>query len=811
MEEKLEEAIHSFFFFKGWRVQKFQNEAAKALDKGLSGILNAPTGSGKTLALMLPFMAKAALSDNKSEGLQMIWITPIRALAPDLWKVAQELSEFYDLGWEIAIRTGDTTAAQRNRLKKNPAHILITTPESLQLLLSSSDHRTFFENLRMLVVDEWHELIGTKRAVQVELAAAYLHSFLPHLQLWGVSATLGNEEEAKDVLLRNWKETESTEIRADLKRGIEMETLLPMTVKEFPWAGNLGICHLEKIDALLQKHGSCLIFTNTRAQCEIWYKSLLEFNSDWSGVIAMHHGSMDYALRQWVEEALHSGSLRAVICTSSLDLGVDFRPVEAVIQIGSPKGISRFLQRAGRSGHRPGVSSQIYYLPTHALEIVEGLATRQAVEEHNLEARLPYLRSFDVLQQFMMTLAVADGFSPEELYKIAKGTFSYSSISQEEWDKNLSFLLHGGSLEQYKDYNKVAIDKQGRIRVINKHLAMRHRMSMGTIVGDSAIQIRYLRGGALGTVEEWFIGQLTLGDTFWFTGQLLELVQVKGNTALVRKASKGKAIVPAWMGGRLSLSSELSFQFRRVIDQFRKSKLKGPEAGIVEEIFNLQHQRSHLPNAEELLVEYYQSKEGFHLLVYPFEGRMVHEGLAILLAYRLSKQAPRSISMAVNDYGLELLSEENFWPGEPCFREMLDTRDLYKDIMSGMNASELARRRFREIAVISGLVFRGMPGKPMKERHLQMGTSLLFNVFRDYEPDNILYQQAHEETMAFQLEESRLRDAMVRMQSQEIVFRSPDKFSIFSFPIVADRLRSRLSSEKLEDRIAKMKLDVLNQ
>jgi ATP-dependent helicase Lhr and Lhr-like helicase len=809
--ESLVQEVAAFYASKGWVMQAFQQQTTEALASGQSGILNAPTGSGKTLALMLPFVAQCAKQPQRVKGLQLLWITPIRALAPDLLKVAQELIVFFDLNWEAAIRTGDTTVTQRNQLKKKPAQILITTPESLQLMLSSPEHPVFFEELKLVVVDEWHELMGTKRAVQMELALAYLHSFLPNLLLWGVSATLGNAEQAKEVLLSHWKDQARLWIKSDYKREIEMETLLPKTVTEFPWAGNLGIYHLEQLDAILKRHGSCLVFTNTRAQCEIWYRALLEFNADWAGSIAMHHGSMDHSLRQWVEEALHKGSLRAVICTSSLDLGVDFRPVEAVIQVGSPKGIARFLQRAGRSGHRPGASSKIYYLPTHALEIVEGLATRQAVQAENMEARLPYLRSFDVLQQFMMTLAVADGFYPDSLYALLKDTFSFASLTPEEWDKNLSFLLYGGSLEQYKDYNKVGRDQEGKIRVLNKHLAMRHRLSIGTIVGDSAVQIRYVRGGPLGTVEEWFVGQLNAGDTFWFAGQLLELVRVKANTAWVRKAVKGKAVIPAWMGGRLSFSSELSDQFRKVIDQYRKGPLQGPESERVGEIFALQMQKSHLPSAEELLIEYYQSKEGFHLLLYPFEGRMVHEGLAILLAYRLSKQAPRSISMAVNDYGIELLSEEDFWPQEPIFREMLDTRDLYKDIMSGMNASELTRRRFRDIAIVSGLVFRGLPGKPMKERHLQMGTSLLFNVFRDYEPDNLLYLQAQEETMTFQLEEGRLRQAMKRMSVQTFVFRRPERFSIFSFPIVVDRLRSRLSSEKLEDRIAKMKLEIMNQ
>ena len=523
----------------------------------------------------------------------------------------------------------------------------------------------------------------------------------------------------------------------------------------------------------------------------------------------MHHGSMDRELRNWVEEALHSGTLSAVICTSSLDLGVDFRPVDAVVQIGSPKGAARFIQRAGRSGHRPGATSEIYFLPTHALEIVEGIAIKYAIHSSKLESRLPYIRSFDVLHQFLMTLAIGDGFDSRTLLPIIQKTFSYSSISEEEWSWLINFLVHGGSMESYDEFQKVGQDSKGIFRAMNKGVGMRHRVSIGTIVGDSATQVKYLSGKNIGTVEEWFINQLKVGDIFWFAGRLLELVNMKYNVAYVRKGTKGKGVVPSWMGGRMPLSSELAFQIREVISKYSEGKLQESERAAIEQIFTIQETKSHLPKSSELLVEFYKSREGHHMLIYPLEGRLVHEGLAILLAYRISAIQAISISIAVNDYGLELLSDIPFEVDITVLSELLHTENLYADIMSSVNATDLAKRKFRDISIIAGMIFRGMPGKFKKDKHLQMGSGLLFNVFRDYEPDNLLYKQAYEETMTFQFEENRLREALTRMQSQKIVFIEPGPFSIFAFPIVADRLRSQLSSEKAMDRLAKMKIQLL--
>jgi ATP-dependent Lhr-like helicase len=525
--------------------------------------------------------------------------------------------------------------------------------------------------------------------------------------------------------------------------------------------------------------------------------------------MAMHHGSLSSEIRDWVEESLHEGTLKVVVCTSSLDLGVDFRPVETVIQIGSPKGIARFLQRAGRSGHQPGAVSKIYFVPTHALELIEAAALRAAIVQEELEHRIPYIRSFDVLIQYLVTLAISDGFKSEDLYREIKSTYSFESITPEEWGWVLDFITTGGSsLQAYDEYAKVSIDEKGVYRVDNKKVAMRHRLSIGTIVSDAVLQVKYLTGGWLGTIEEWFISQLKPGDTFWFAGRPLTLVRVKEMTVLVKRGGSKKGKIPAWLGGNLSLSSNLSIELRRQMSRLASQTFDGVELEALNPILEVQAYRSAVPKDEELLIEYFQDKEGFHLLFYPFEGRYVNEGLASLVGYRIGQQLPISFSIAMNDYGFELLSDLPVEFEEKDIRQWLSKDHLTRDLQSAVNATEMAKRKFRDIASIAGLVFKGYPGKPKKDKHLQSSAQLFFEVFSDYDADHLLLLQAYEEVMIFQLQEERLRKALDRMTQQQLKITFPQKATPFSFPIVVDRLRESMSSEKLEDRIRKMKLSL---
>jgi len=791
-----------WFASQDWQPAPFQEEAWCAYARGESGLVNAPTGSGKTYSLLLPILLRSAAG---GAGLQAIWITPIRALAKEIKQSAERAIAALDLPLTVGIRTGDTTITERSRQKKSMPHLVITTPESLHLLLASKGYSRLFRRLHTLVADEWHELMGSKRAVQLELALSRLKALQPQLQIWGISATLGNMEESMAVLLGPG--VGGTFVKSHLRKRITLRSVLPDSVETLPWAGHLGMKMLEKVLPVIRGSASTLIFTNTRSQAEIWYQRLLEVAPELAGQMAMHHGSISRELRHWVEDALYSGQLKVVVCTSSLDLGVDFRPVETIIQIGSPKGVGRFMQRAGRSGHQPGAVSHIYFVPTHSLELVEAAALRAAMSQQLIEERVPYMRSFDVLVQYLVTLAVSDGFYPEQIAAELRCTFSFAELKEEEWRWCLQFIVSGGaSLQGYDEYHKVEVDEDGRYLVRRRRTAMRHRMSMGTIVSDAAIRVRFQSGGYLGTIEEYFISRLKPGDVFWFAGRNLELIRLRGTEAQVRIAKKKNGLVPSWQGGRMPLSAQMGAMLRVKLEEAFAGKAQDEELRLIAPLWRTQQERSAIPRQGELLVETLHSREGYHVFIYPFDGRFVHEGMAALLAYRLSLLQPISLSLAMNDYGFELLGNRPIPIEEALQSDILSTDNLREDIFKSVNAVELARRRFRDIASISGLVFRGYPGEPVKDKHLQSSAQLIFKVFQDYEPDNLLLRQAFEEALEFQLEEGRLRQALERIDRQKILVRHLEKPSPFCFPIMVDRLRERMTSESLEERVKKMQL-----
>jgi ATP-dependent Lhr-like helicase len=792
---------HQWFKNRGWECFPFQQQCADAFWSGKSGLLNAPTGSGKTYALALPAMLEQMVNATQKKGLYLLWITPLKALSTDICMAIQSAADELSIGWNVGLRNGDTDPAERGRQKRNMPQCLVTTPESLHVMLASKGYSEVFSNLGAVVVDEWHELLGSKRGVQVELALSRLRALRPKLKVWGISATIGNLDEAARVLLPPPAQT--VIVQSTITKRPNIHTVFPDTIETLPWAGHLGITMLEKVIPVIENSNTCLIFTNTRSQSEIWYQRLLEARPELAGRMAIHHGSLTREVRDWVEDSLHKGLLKAVVCTSSLDLGVDFRPVDTVIQIGSPKGVARFVQRAGRSGHRPGETSHIWFVPTHSLELLEAAALKSAVAEDRVESRIPVIRAMDVLIQYLTTLAVSEGFFPETLYQEVIQTHAFETLTWDEWQWMLSFITTGGSgLQQYDDFHKVIVDENGCYKVVSRRIAMQHRMSIGTIAGDNSVFVKMLGGSRLGTIEEYFISKLKEGDVFVFAGRMLEFIKLEGNMALVRKSTKNKGIFPSWQGGRMSLTSELSFALRQKIETHNRPV--DEEVKTLKPLFELQQERSHIPANDELLIELFESQEGFHLFVFPFEGRMVNEGMAMLLAYRLGQIKPASFSIAMNDYGFELLCPEPI-PWEAALEEdVFNTQNLIADLYSSTNYTEMCRRRFSDIARISGLVFKGTAEKPVKGRHLQANARLFFEVFKEYDSDNLLLRQAEEEVLYNQLEEHRLRAALHRIQGQKIRVTFPTKPTPFSFPIMVDRLREQMSNESLEARIDRM-------
>jgi ATP-dependent Lhr-like helicase len=798
---------------RGWQAFSFQREVWQAMAAGESGLLHATTGAGKTYAVWLgalQHLASApARAGRRPPPLSVLWLTPMRALAADTAQALRAPVDDLGLGWQVGVRTGDTDSAERARQARRLPTALVTTPESLTLLLSSDEAQARFEHLVLVVVDEWHELLGNKRGVQLQLALARLRRWHPRLLVWGLSATLGNLAHAGDVLLAGANGT-SRVVQGQEPKPLRIDTLLPPGgIERFPWAGHLGLRMLPQVVAEVDAAGTSLVFTNTRSQAERWYHALLEARPDWAGVIALHHASLAREAREWVEAGLKTGALKAVVCTSSLDLGVDFLPVERVLQIGSAKGVARLLQRAGRSGHAPGRTSRITLVPTHALELAEAAAARDAVRAGRVEGRRSPDKPLDVLVQHLVSMALGGGFLPDELLAEVRRTWAYRELTDKEWDWALAFVRHGGpSLGQYPDYRRVEPDEHGVWRVPSAALAKRHRMGIGTIVNEASVELKFWSraggGASLGTVEEGFIARLKPGDVFLFGGRSLELVRVEQMTAYVQRAASGKAAVPRWNGGRMPLSSELAEAMVARFGEAANGRLDGPEMQVLQPLLVVQQAWSALPEPGLLLAESLRSREGSHLFLYPFAGHSVHLGLASLLAWRVAKNRPVSFSIAVNDYGLELLSAtEVDWPAQ-LGPALFADEHLLHDVLASLNAGELARRRFREIARVAGLVFAGYPGQPKSARQLQASSGLFFDVFRQYDPGNLLLGQAQQEVLRQELDVRELAQTLQRLRTSRLLLKALRKPTPLAFPLLVERFRERLGSEKLADRIARL-------
>ena len=800
---------------KNWMAEKdfapftFQLETWGKYYRNYSGMVVAPTGFGKTYSVFLAVIVDFLnFPENYKAGLKLIWITPLRALAKDIAKAMREAIDEIGLDWTVGVRNGDTPVAERTSQTKKMPDILLVTPESMHLLLAQKNHQRFFKNLKCVAIDEWHELLGSKRGVLTELALSRLFSYQKKLKIWGITATIGNLDEALEVLIPY--SIKKTKVLAKEKKKIEIVAVLPDEVEILPWAGHLGQKLADKVIPIILESKTTLIFTNTRSQAEMWYQILLSQHPDFAGQIAIHHSSIDKDLRIWIEENLSSGYLKAVVSTSSLDLGVDFKPVDTVIQIGSAKGVARFLQRAGRSGHSPFETSKIFFVPTHSLELIEVSALKEAVKQNKIEPRVPMVLTFDVLVQFLISLAVGEGFKADETFKQIKNTFAFKEITDEEWISILQFItIGGGAFKNYEEFHKVIIE-DGIYKVTSRRIAMLHRMNIGVIVSDAMLKVKVLGGSYVGMIEEYFITKLKKEDKFILAGRVLEVAHIKEMTVFVRNA-KGKAMVPSYLGGRLPLSSYLGQFLRMKLSESLQAKSSEKELKFLHPLLASQEGISHIPKEDEFLVEIIKTRDGYHLFMYPFEGRLIHEVMSALIAFRISKITPISFSMAMNDYGFELLSSQEIPLNEENLKQILSKENLIQDVLSSINATEMARRKFRDIAVISGLVIQTYPGQQKSNKSLQSSAGLIFNVLEDYDSQNILLKQAYTEVFNQQIDEARLMEAFKRIENSKIILKFANSLTPLSFPIKVDSLRQSLSSEDLGERIRRMQAEAMKK
>jgi len=788
--------IQRWFAGRGWGVAGFQRDVWSAYARGESGLVHAPTGTGKTLAAWGGPLLAATSAD---EPIRVLWITPMRALAADTAVNLQQAATALTVPWTVECRSGDTTSGARARQRRRLPQALVTTPESASLLLSYADLIPQWRGLRAVVVDEWHELLGSKRGVQTELVIARLRALAPDLRVWGLSATLGNLDVARSALLG--PQTSGGLCGAALPKHVRIDTLIPERVERFPWAGHMGLELLPRVAEAIDAATTTLLFTNTRAQAERWYEALQMIRPGLP--VALHHGSIDAALRRDTEAGLRSGALHCVVATSSLDLGVDFSPVEQVIQIGGPKGVARLLQRAGRSGHRPGAASRILCVPTHALELAEFAAARAALAAGRIESRTPLVNCLDVLAQHVVTLALTGSVTVDALRAEIRRSNAYAGLSDADWRWVLDFVTRGGALHAYPQFRKVTVDAQGVLHVPDATAARRHRMSVGTITADASIRVRFVGGGSLGSVEESFIARLRPGESFLFAGRKLTLVRVREMTAYVR-AGGGSQTLPRWQGGKMPLSSTLADCLVRLLAGGGDGDDAPAELRALMPLLSLQQTWSRLPAPGRLLVERARSREGQHLFVYPFAGRHVHEGLAALLAWRLSQTQPITATLTPNDYGFEIMAPTLPALDTDALQSLLSVENLDLHLPASLNAAELAKRRFREIARVAGLVFEGYPGAGKTARQVQMSSGLLYDTLTRYDADNRLTRQAVAEVLEQQLDYRRLHDTLVRLGDCTIDCIETPRFTPFAFPLWAERIGSRLSSEDWRTRVERM-------
>ncbi|MCZ8129674.1 MAG: ligase-associated DNA damage response DEXH box helicase [Steroidobacteraceae bacterium] len=810
--------VERWFASRGWSVHPFQRETWALHAAGRAALVNAPTGSGKTLAAWLGPVIEALDEPGPvaaPTGPRVLWITPLRALAADLRGHLQSAADALGLAWRVELRTGDTASSVRARQRAKPPHALVTTPESLSVLLSYAESGPWLAAVRTVVVDEWHELLGSKRGVQLELALARLRALSPGLRTLGLSATIANLAEAARVLAG--PAGDPAIVRAPDPRDTRIDSIRPSTIERFPWAGHLGLRLLAPVLESLEAAATTLLFTNTRSQAETWYRAIVDARPEWLDRVAIHHGSIARDVRARIEDGLRAGALKCVVCTSSLDLGVDFATVEQVLQVGSPKGIARLLQRAGRSQHRPGAASRVLCVPTHALELAEVAAARRAALDGRVEARRPLVRCLDVLAQHLVTLAAGPGFAADALLREVRGTHAYATLSDEEWAWTLDFVTRGGqALSAYPQYRRVAL-VDGLYRVPEPRLARLHRTQIGTITSDGTLELRWVGGGSLGTIEEAFVARQKPGDAFVFAGRVVQLVRVRGMVGYVRLATKRSRATPRWSGGRMPLSTELADALLDVLASRPASSTdpaSAPDAAVVDAepelrllrpLFDLQARWSRLPSHRELLAERLRTRHGHHLFVYPFAGRAVHEGLATLVAHRLSRERPATFTLSFNDYGFELLSPEPIGIDAQGLARALAPDGLVDALVAAVNVSEVARRQFRDIARIAGLVLQGLPGRAKTTRQLQASSGLVYDVLVRYDPDNRLVAQATREVLEGQLEAARLRECLENLAGRPVALVEPPRLTPLAFPLWAEALQSQVvSTEDWETRVLRM-------
>ena len=822
---QLPDIFTRWFASRGWAPRAHQLELLAKARAGRSVLLIAPTGGGKTLAGFLPTLVEltapragsklvsAGRHVRQSQGLHTLYISPLKALAVDIARNLEIPVKEMGLAVKLETRTGDTPASKRQRQRRYPPDVLLTTPEQLALLLASADAPYLFGSMRRVVLDELHALVTSKRGDLLSLGLARLFALAPQLTSVGLSATVAEPDDLCRFLL---PQPLSGEACADLvmaQAGAPPQVAMLDTAEHLPWAGHSALHALGEIYALIKTHKTTLVFVNTRSQAEFLFQELWRVNED-NLAIALHHGSLDVAQRRKVEDAMVAGRLRAVVCTSSLDLGVDWGDVDLVVNVGAPKGASRILQRIGRSNHRLDEPSQAVLVPANRFEVLECRAALDAVAENSQDTPAARTGALDVLAQHILGRAVGAPFLADELYNEVRAAAPYAALARSDFDAAVDFVATGSyALKAYERFAKIRQGKDGRWRITHPRVAQRYRMNVGTIVEADMLKVRLVRsrasgamiprsGRILGEVEEYFIEMLSVGDTFVFAGEILKYEALVEDEVYVSRSSATDPKVPAYEGGKFPLSTYLAARVCALLADQRQWRALPDQ---VREWLEIQSWRSLLPGPGDLLVETFPRAAKYYLVCYPFEGRLAHQTLGMLLTRRLERARLKPLGFVANEYALAVWSlgdvALHVARGDLSLAQLFDQDMLGDDLEAWLAESALMKRTFRSCAIIAGLIERRFPGEEKSRRQLTISTDLVYDVLRKHQGDHILLRAARADAASGLLDIRRLGEMLSRIRGR-IVHKALDRVSPLSVPVLLEIGRETVYGEAADELLA---------
>ena len=794
----LPEQFLGWFTQKNWVIYPHQLEMIDFWQRGHSTLLIAPTGAGKTLSGFLPSLIDS--NGAKSDGIHTIYISPLKALAVDIARNLE--APIAEMGLDITIetRTGDTPQSRRARIRSQPPHILLTTPESLELMLSWPDAASLFGSVKTIIIDEIHTVLGSKRGDLLSLSLATLRGLAPISQSIGLSATVADPQQLTPLLSAHPDEV--VVFAPPLEKVIEL-SVMTTDDDSLPWAGHSALYAMPRIYDLLRKHKTTLVFVNTRAQAEMVFQALWHLNDDHLK-IGIHHGSLDVQQRRRVEAMMADGALDAVVATSSLDLGIDWADIDLVIQVGAPKGVARLIQRVGRAGHRLDAPSRAVLVPANRFEMLEGLAARISVQKRALDRFDLHEGALDILAQYLVGRAVAGPFDADQLYTQIRTAAAYRTLRRDIFDKVLDFIATGGyALDHYSQFHRIVKGIDGLWRLTSKQVATRWRMNIGAIVETATLKVRIKGGPILGEVEEYFVQNLSAGDSFMFGGRILEFIGIRALVVEARSAASSDPKIPAYAGGRLPLSPNLAESVRSILND---DDMLAHLPASVRSWLVLQKLRSALPGQDKLLVETFKRGAKFYLVAYCFAGRNAHQTLGMLMTRRMERAGLKPLGFVATDYAIAIWSLTKVSQPET----LLSPDILGDDLEEWMAETSLMKRSFRQVATIAGLIDKRIPGMDKTGRQVTVNSDLIYDVLRQHQPDHLLLQATRADAARGMTDIKRLSELLTRFDNN-ILHKDLPRISPLSVPLILEVGRESVTSSAVGDMLADLEQTLLKE